>query len=109
MVSTSPTSWDKSATAAPGAAVDAHFNAGVVYDYYKGQVISKEYSVAPDDDFEAVLSKGDEDIDDDAVFMIKKLGLKKPSGFSEARAEVRIKTLRDMVLWLEWIRQHQGS
>lgn len=80
-----------------------------VYDYYKGQVISKEYSVAPDDDFEAVLSKGDEDIDDDAVFMIKKLGLKKPSGFSEARAEVRIKTLRDMVLWLEWIRQHQGS
>ena len=80
-----------------------------VYDYYKGQVISKEYSVSPDDDYESVLSKGDEDIDDDAVFLMKKLGLKRPSGFSEARSEARIKTLRDMVRWLDWIRQHQGT
>lgn len=80
-----------------------------VYDYYKGQVIAKEYSVAPDDDYETVLSMGDEDIDDDAVFLMKKLGLKQPSGFSVARTETRIKTLRDMVHWLNWIRQHQGT
>jgi len=80
-----------------------------VYDYYKGQVFSKECSVAPDDDYESTLSKGDEDIDDDATFMMKKLGLKKPPSFSTARAETRIKTLRDMVHWLNWIRQHQGA
>lgn len=79
-----------------------------VYDYYKGQVFSKEYSVAPDDDYEATLSQGDEDIDDDAAFLMKKLGLQKPPSFSTARADTRIKTLRDMVHWLNWIRQHQG-
>jgi len=79
-----------------------------VYDYYKGQVFSKEYSVAPDDDYESRLSKGDEDIDDDATFLMKTLGLKKPPSFSAARAETRIKTLRDMVHWLNWIRQNQG-
>ena len=79
-----------------------------VYDYYKQQVVYKEYSVAPDDDYESTLSKGDEDIDDDATFLMKKLGLKKPPSFSTARAETQIKTLRDMVHWLNWIRQNQG-
>ncbi len=80
-----------------------------VYDYYKQQVVFKEYSVAPDDDYEATLSKGDEDIDDDAAFLMKRLGLKRPSSFSAARAETRIKTLRDMVHWLNWLLQHQGT
>jgi len=71
-----------------------------VYDYYKSSVISEEFSVAPDDDYEQVLSKGDEDIDDDARFLIKKLGLRMPADYSSARAEARIRTLRDMVVWL---------
>jgi hypothetical protein len=72
-------------------------------------VVAEEFSVAPDDEYGAVLSKGDEDIDDDVAFLMKKLGLRQPSGFSVARAETRIKTLRDMVRWLDWIRQHQGT
>jgi thermolysin len=36
MASTSLTSWDTSATKGRGAAVDAHYSAGVVFDFYKG-------------------------------------------------------------------------
>ena len=71
--------------------------------------MSKEFSMAPDDDYEQVLSKGDEDIDDDARFLIKKLGMRMPPGYASARSETRIRTLRDMVLWLNWVRQHQPS
>jgi hypothetical protein len=80
-----------------------------VYDYYKSRAISKDFSVAPDDDYEQVLSEGDEDIDDDALFLIKKLGLKIPPDYASVRSERRIRTLRDMVLWLKWVHQHQPS
>lgn len=35
VTSSTPTSWDQQATRGKGVAVDAHFNAGVVYDFYK--------------------------------------------------------------------------
>ena len=82
---------------------------GAVYDYYKSGVISKQFSVAPDDDYEHVLSEGDEDIDDDAMFIIKALRLKVPTDYAEARTATRIQNLRDMVVWLDWVRQHQPS
>src|ERR1051326_3359233 len=50
--------------------------AAAVFDYYKSQVIARAFSVAPDDDYEEVFSASDEDIDDDAQFLIKKLGLR---------------------------------
>jgi hypothetical protein len=80
---------------------------GAVYDYYKRSAISKVFSVAPDDDYAHVLSEGEEDIDDDARFLIKKLGLKIPADYAAARFETRIATLRDMVAWLDWVRRHQ--
>jgi hypothetical protein len=103
----------------------------VVYDYYKKAVIFKQFSVAPDDNYEDVLRKGEEDIEDDARFLMKKLSLKPPS--EEARLQRNeqiltsrattpstprfsvdstrwmqpIQTVRDMVFWLNWVRQHQ--
>jgi hypothetical protein len=101
-----------------------------VYDYYKKMVIFKEFCVAPDDTYET-LHKGEEDIEDDARFLLKKLGLKSPSeevrlrwteqtqtarakSLSTPRFSVdstrwmqSIQTVRDMVLWLNLVSQHQ--
>ncbi len=81
--------------------------AGAVFDYYKSQVKAKEFSVAPDDDYELVLSAGDEEIDDDAEALIKTLGLRRPLDYASARSETRIRTIGDMVRWLNWVRTHQ--
>lgn len=81
----------------------------VVYDYYKTQVFSKDFNIAPDDMYEQVLSKGAEDIDDDARVLIRKLGLRIPPDYASVRAERRIRTIRDIVLWLDWIHQRQSS
>jgi len=49
-----------------------------VHDYYKRMVMFKNFGVAPDDTFEE-LHKGDEDIDDDGRYLLKKLrGLAHP-------------------------------
>jgi hypothetical protein len=101
-----------------------------VYDYYKKMVNFKEFSVAPDDTYE-MLHKGEEDIEDDARFLMKKLKLRPPSeevplqwteqtqtaratSLSAPRFSVdstrwmqSIQTVRDMVLWLNFVRQHQ--
>jgi hypothetical protein len=80
-----------------------------VYDYYKAEAVFKEYSISPEDDYNCTLSKGDEDIDDDARFILKRLGLKIPGDYAAVRAETQIRTLRDMVHWLDWVRTHQPS
>jgi hypothetical protein len=79
-----------------------------VYDLYKSRVSAKEFSVAPDDDYETVFSAGDEEIEDDSEALLKQLGFKLPSDYSSFRPEVPlVKTLGDMVRWLNWVRQHQ--
>jgi hypothetical protein len=104
---------------------------GAVYDFYKARVLSNKFSLAPDDDYEIAFCEGDEDIDDDARLLMKTLGLRPPSEevrlqWAEQMLAARqkppvtvtltadssrwmqpIQTVRDMVLWLEWIRQHQ--
>ena len=80
-----------------------------VYDYYKSRVLSKEFSVAPDDNYEQVLSESDEDIDDDATFLTGKLGFLVPSDPAVTSLPGRIRSLRDMVNWLNNVRQHQST
>ena len=81
---------------------------GAVYDYYKSQVFAKGFSVAPDDEYEQVLSEGDAEIHGDAMALMKALGMKKPLDYAAKYSETPIRTLRDMVLWLDWVRQHQA-
>ena len=102
---------------------------GAVYDYYKRTVIFKEFSIAPDDSYEEVFHKGEEDIEDDARLLMNTLSIEPPSlevqqrwterilasratspttpRFSVDSAELLrpIHTVRDMVLWLNWARQ----
>lgn len=105
----------------------------VVYDHYTASLFFKKLRISPDDSLNHVLQKGEEDIDDDVRFLLRKLGLRLPS--EEARIQwtgqmttARLKqkvtlslpansdgsmqpiqTLRDIVLWLDWIRRHQGA
>lgn len=100
-----------------------------VYDFYKRGALFKEFGVAPDDSYELVLEEGEEEIEDDARFLMKELGLKPPSEEVRAQWSERmlasrrksfdpppldsgrwmqpIQTVRDMVLWLNWIHEHQ--
>jgi hypothetical protein len=78
-----------------------------VYDYYKRSVVFKDFGVSPDDVYESVLLKGEEDIDDDARFLMKRLGFTRPHAAADHGWDKRIQTLMDMVLWLNWVRQNQ--
>ena len=123
-------SRDEFIAAFTGEGVPAEVPAAV-YDYYKKQVISTHFSVSPDDSYEHVFNEAPEDIDDDALYLMKKLGLKPPSKelmiqwSSKVRALRRtgaqtvslavdmsywgqpILTLREMVLWLDHVRRQQ--
>jgi hypothetical protein len=80
---------------------------GTVYDYYKSAAISSTFGISPDDTYEEALRKGDEEIDSDARFLLKQLGLKMPPEEILVQWDSRIRTVRDMVLWLNWVRTHQ--
>jgi hypothetical protein len=80
----------------------------IVHDYYKKQAIFKQFSIAPDDSYDEVFRYQEEDIDGDARHLVKKLGLKLPGYPVLAQWDRPLKTLGDMVLWLDWVRQHQN-
>lgn len=103
-----------------------------VYDFYKRGVLSKDFGITPEDTYEHVLHKCNQDIEDDARFLMKRLRLQPISLESReqwiehalsSRASLLsaphfsadsskllqpIQTIRDMVLWLDWVRQHQN-
>jgi hypothetical protein len=101
-----------------------------VYRFYTRSWFFGNLMIAPDDSLERVLNKGEQDVEDDAVLLMKKLGLKPPSEDARLRWDEQIQisrarpsdaprfsvdsnqpspiqTVRDMVLWLDWVRQHQ--
>ena len=102
-----------------------------VYDFYAKRVVFQHFSIAPDDSYQEALHECEEDIEDDARFLLQKLGIKPPSlevhqQWSEQVLSTRaksqpmpnflvdpakllqpIQTVRDMVLWLNWVQQHQ--
>ena len=96
-----------------------------VYDFYKSQVPGQDHSVAPDDEY-SDLDEGEDEIAHDAESLMQKLKLQPPTEelqlqwiqkvIASRRAKAApgsgvdstpILTLRDMVLWLDWLRQHQ--
>jgi len=83
--------------------------AGIVYDYYKSQAISKNFSIALDDAYDTVLSAGEEDIQDDAMVLLKKLRISDPSEYVAQVPEAKIRTLRDMVNWLDAVRMRSSA
>jgi hypothetical protein len=79
-----------------------------VYDYYGSQKAWKDFPFSPDDKYSEVLHDDPDDLDDDASAFVQRLGMLTLT--ERARREYGdkpIKTLRDMVFWLDWMRQHQ--
>ena len=72
--------------------------AAAVYDHYKSLCRSKNFSVAPDDSFDEVFRECHGDIDYDAEDLAGKLNIQLP-------IESVLRQWRDMVLWLNWVRQ----
>lgn len=77
----------------------------LVYDYYKSAAISKHFGVSPDDQFTELFSDIKEDIEEDARELTEKLGLAVPVERNLQKWDKPLATLRDMVLWLDWVRR----
>ena len=80
-----------------------------VYNYYMSSVVSKRFSVAPDDSIESVFGELQDDVDDDADELVRKLNMELPTEMVLRDWPTPVKTLRDMVFWLNWIRKHQSK
>jgi hypothetical protein len=80
---------------------------GAVYDYYQRSAIWRQFRVSPDDSYEEVFLEGEEDIDDDAKYLLKRLGVELPVQSTLDEWNKPRLNLRDMVLWLDWVRRRQ--
>jgi hypothetical protein len=90
-----------------------------VYDYYNKKVVFSRFGVVSDRSYEYVLGVArdgsygyvlrecEEDINEDTQSLMKDLGLTPPPEDVLLEWPTRIQTLREMVLWLDWIRQHE--
>ncbi|HZP17563.1 MAG TPA: hypothetical protein VFB00_06345 [Terriglobales bacterium] len=97
-----------------------------VYKFFTRSWFFGKLTIAPDDSLEI-----EADVEEDAALLMKKLGLKPPSEEARLRWNEQIQTsrgrssdaprfsmdsnqpspiqtVRDMVLWLDWVRQHQN-
>lgn len=83
--------------------------AAAVYDYYSSIGVGRGYAVSPNDAYEGLLHEGQEDIDGDAESLVAQLRMRLPDESVLPSAARPLKTVRDMVLWLNWVRQHQSS
>jgi len=80
-----------------------------VYDFYKSEALYPQFSVSPDDSYEEVFHMIHDDIDDDAEHLVNTLGMEMPIEPILREWPTEIKTIREMVLWLNWIRERQGA
>lgn len=89
--------------------IPAHIPAEV-YDYYVGQKAWKDFPFSPDDKYSEVLCDDPIDMENDVRALVERLGmLFLPEYILRQRGDQPIETLRDMVLWLDWVRQHQPT
>lgn len=79
-----------------------------VYDYYGSKKQLKSFPFSADDTYAEILHDDPEDIDEDAIILVGKLGmLIVPGHIRKEFGEEPIRSLRQMVLWLDWMRQRQ--
>ncbi len=80
-----------------------------VYDFYRSQGAWKNFPFSPDDTYAEVLRQAPEDMQNDGIAILDRLGLRLPPEYIRREwGERPIETLRDMVIWLDWLRQHQA-
>lgn len=82
--------------------------AAAVYDYYSSFAGDRGYAVSPDDTYEGLLLESEEDVLDDAERLVKQLRMRPPTELTLSGGSSPFKTIRDMVLWLDSVRQQQS-
>jgi hypothetical protein len=81
-----------------------------VLDYYQACKLWQDFPFSADDEYSGLLNIAPEDIENDAKALVARLGMQLlPEYIRGEYGDRPIKTLRDMVMWLDWIRQHQTS
>src|SRR5262249_32840253 len=81
-----------------------------VFDYYTSSGIWKDFPLSPDDTYSQILWDDPDDIDEDARALVERLQMRfLPEYILREYGDQSLVTLRDMVLWLNWIRQRQGA
>jgi hypothetical protein len=80
------------------------------YDNYRSRRGWEDFPFLPGDEYSKVLYDDPDDLDEDALALIKRLGKAMlPEYILRERGDKPIKTLRDMVMWLDWVRQYQPA
>ena len=81
-----------------------------ILEHYGVVRIWQDFPFTPDDDYSRLLNIAPEDIEDDAKALVESLGMQfLPEYIRREYGDKPIETLRDMVLWLDWMRQHQPT
>jgi hypothetical protein len=81
-----------------------------VFDYYTSSGIWKNFPLSPDDTYSQVLWDDPDDIDEDARALIERLQMRVlPEYILREYGNKPLVTVRDMVLWLDWIHQRQST
>ena len=79
-----------------------------VFDHYTSHGVWKDFPLSPEDIYSKALTDDPEDIESDARVLVARLGLLfLPEYIRREYGDKPLVTVRDMVLWLDWIRQHQ--
>jgi len=79
-----------------------------VFDHYASHGVWKDFPLSPEDTYSKVLTDDPEDIESDARVLVEQLGLLFPPEYIRREyGDKPFVTVKDMVLWLDWVRQHQ--
>ncbi len=82
----------------------------VVYDYYASLPAWRNFPFSPDDEYSKVLRDEPLDLHEDERILISRLGMMFPPEYILREWPGQpTRTLRDMVIWLDWVRQHQNK
>jgi len=75
-----------------------------VYDYFRSRKTWEDCPFLPDDEFSNVLHDDPDELDEDALALIERLGMAMlPEYILREWGNKPIKTPRDRVIWLDWI------
>jgi hypothetical protein len=79
-----------------------------VFDHYTSHGAWKHFPLSPDDTYSKVLTDDPDDIEGDARILGEQLGMVfLPEYIRREYGDKPFVTVRDIVLWLDWVRQHQ--
>ncbi len=79
------------------------------YDFCRSGVISRKFGVDPNEAYEDLFGYTIADIDFDAMRPVKNLNLRMPSPLMLKQYPTPVRTPRDMVQWLNWVRGQQET